>query len=82
MYKRKKEREKERESVFDDRVWSPSVSLRILKFLIRRGPPQEVCVNSQQWLAILSTFHVLLDNFRSDTDDMLSLPIFDHIESL
>ena len=31
-------------------------------------------------LVLMGTSHVILNCLRSDTDDMLTLPIFDHVQ--
>ena len=47
-----------------------------------RVPPQVLPVHCQLRLPVLRTPHVLLYDFASDTDDVLSLPVLDHVESL
>ena len=48
----------------------------------RWTPLQVVLVNSEPGLPILGTPHVLLNQFWGHTDDMLTFPVFDHVESL
>ncbi len=50
--------------------------------LHRWAPAYVLRVNSQKWFSVLSRLHVLLHQFRSDTDNMLALPILDHVEGL
>lgn len=59
-----------------------SVFFVCLGSLVGGAPAEITCINSQQWLAVLSTLHVLLHQFGGHTDNVLSLPIFDHVQCL
>ena len=41
-----------------------------------------VSVHSELRPAVLSTLHVLLYQFGSDTNDVLALPVLDHVQGL
>ena len=58
------------------------VFLGALAPLAGRVPSQIVSVHSELWSAVLSTPHVLLDQFGSDTNDVLALPVLDHVQGL
>ncbi len=47
-----------------------------------RWPPQTRGVNGQRGAAVLCTFNVFFDEFWGDTNHVLSLPVFDHVEWL
>ena len=49
---------------------------------IRRTPPEIVGVNSQSGFPVLCTLHVFFHQLGGDTDHMLPLPVFDHVEGL
>ena len=49
---------------------------------IRRAPPEIVGVNSQAGFPVLCTLHVFFHQLGGDTDHMLALPVFDHVEGL
>ena len=53
-----------------------------LSSLVGRVPSQVVSVHREQGLAVLGTLHVLLHQLGRDTDDVLALPVLDHIEGL
>ena len=50
--------------------------------LAGRVPSQIVSVHSELRPAVLSTLHVLLYQFGSDTNDVLALPVLDHVQGL
>ena len=58
------------------------VFLGALAPLAGRVPSQIVSVHSELRPAVLSTLHVLLYQFGSDTNDVLALPILDHVQGL
>ena len=58
------------------------VFLGALAPLAGRVPSQIVSVHSELRPAVLSTLHVLLYQFGSDTNDVLALPVLDHVQGL
>ena len=58
------------------------VFLGALAPLAGRVPSQIVSVHSELRPAVLSTLHVLLYQFGSDTNDALALPVLDHVQGL
>ena len=58
------------------------VFLGALAPLAGRVPSQIVSVHSELRPAVLSTLHVLLYQFGSDTNDVLAFPILDHVQGL
>ena len=68
--------------------WCGAVLVAVLVFLgalaplAGRVPPQIVSVHSELRPAVLSTLHVLLYQFGSDTNDVLALPVLDHVQGL
>lgn len=45
-------------------------------------PPNRRNVNSKSWFFELSWFDVLLNQLWSNTDDMLTFPVLDHVHCL
>ena len=58
------------------------VFLGALAPLAGRVPSQIVSVHSELRPVVLSTLHVLLYQFGSDTNDVLALPVLDHVQGL
>ena len=58
------------------------VFLGALAPLAGRVPSQIVSVHSELRPAVLSTLHVLLYQFGSDTNDVLALPVLGHVQGL
>ena len=50
--------------------------------LVGRVPTEVVGVDEEVWPAVLGTAHVLLDELWRDADEVLPLPVLDHVEGL
>lgn len=50
--------------------------------LARWFPAKTGRVNGQYWTFVLGTLYMFFYKLRCDTDDVLALPIFDHVERL
>jgi hypothetical protein len=47
-----------------------------------RIPAKTTCINSKHWPFVLCTFQMFLHKFWCDTNDMLTFPVFDHVQWL
>lgn len=50
--------------------------------LVWSAPPEIVRINREEWLPVLRALQVLLHQLGSDTNDMLALPVLDHVQRL